>query len=301
MLKKTVLSILIGMFLVLMISVSVTADSESESLDDDVGDVVDIDTGETVSGIKDIDITKLTYARTNKDIDIEVEFADIIEESPEISIIVELQTNDYYYYIFLADSGSGFESFGLYSDLEDESMGDLFQSDYEGFGTNKITFSFELIDKYEEYKTISVTSSKITDTSEYMDQAPEITLDITIDSPTTGKVGENIEFYGNAEGGSGEYFWAWYFTNEVEAESEEQNPTFIYEEPGTYVITLEVFDKANILGSVSSVNTTITISNATVVPDNPSDDEGSSLILFIVIIAVIVIAGIAALVYISRR
>jgi len=52
-------------------------------------------------------------------------------------------------------------------------------------------------------------------------------------------IGEPVQLYGDAYGGSGEYSWFWNFGDDS-ADSTDQNPTHIYTEPGTYTATLTV-------------------------------------------------------------
>ena len=52
-------------------------------------------------------------------------------------------------------------------------------------------------------------------------------------------VGEPVQLYGDALGGLGEYIWFWDFGDQSE-DSNKQNPTHIYTEPGTYMATLTV-------------------------------------------------------------
>ncbi len=55
-----------------------------------------------------------------------------------------------------------------------------------------------------------------------------------------GEVGEEIQFYGYAEGGVWPYTWLWYFGDGET--STEQNPVHAYSEEGKYEVLLEVTD-----------------------------------------------------------
>jgi PKD repeat protein len=58
-----------------------------------------------------------------------------------------------------------------------------------------------------------------------------------------GFVNQQITFSGSVSGGSTPYNWFWSFGDDTW--SNEQNPKYIYSEPGTYIVTLTVIDAAS--------------------------------------------------------
>jgi PKD repeat protein len=177
------------------------------------------------------------------------------------------------------------------------------------FSTDDSTFTvtFDLLSNDETYEDIYGETSYFKmsgDTYEYLDDtAPDlITLEVTADGPSEGKIGKSIHFSGEASGGTLEYAWSWDFGDETTSTA--QNPIHSYAEAGTYEVTLSVTDAEGNEGS-SNPPLTITISDAE--PSNGGDDGGeqessnSGLILFAVIIVAVVAVGIAVVVYIIRR
>jgi PKD repeat protein len=175
---------------------------------------------------------------------------------------------------------------------------------------------FDLLDESETYNTMEAVSYYIkipdlagdedpstlpeTDYQQLIDMVPDVVLDVTIDAPSEGNVDEDIDFSGEADGGLSPYTWSWDFGDA--ATSTVQNPTHRYAENGTYEVTLYVTDSE---GNQGVDYFTVDVSDS-----EPSDggnqdgDTGSSnsgLILFVVVIAVILIAGIGIVIYIIRR
>ncbi|RLF38321.1 MAG: hypothetical protein DRN00_04490 [Thermoplasmata archaeon] len=84
-------------------------------------------------------------------------------------------------------------------------------------------------------------------------------MGVTADAngPYYGKVGEEIQFYGDAYGGTPPYSWHWDFGDG--ASSNERNPKHAYWKEGTYTVTLTVTDGKGI----SSTDTTKAIVDST--------------------------------------
>ncbi len=80
-------------------------------------------------------------------------------------------------------------------------------------------------------------------------------LEVDIEVPSEGIVGEEVLFESTVVGGVEPYTYAWDFGDEI-GTSDEANPTYTYDEAGEYVVELTVTDSAK--GSVT-VNDTILI------------------------------------------
>jgi len=139
-----------------------------------------------------------------------------------------------------------------------------------------------------------------------MDVAPDPEdLVVTASGPSKGKINETISFSGDVNGGSPDYEWEWDFGDGTGV-SYEKNPSYKYNESGTYEVTLYVSDENLNLGSDSFK---ITISdNNNYISKNDDDDirddvtsAASPLFVFIGLIAIIVVIGIAVLVHIIRK
>ena len=79
-------------------------------------------------------------------------------------------------------------------------------------------------------------------------------------------------------------------------DSTDRNPTWTYDSKGEYDVTLTVSDS---LGDQGFDFTSVEITSSINGDDGSSD--GTPLILFVALIVVIVIAGIAVLVFVIRR
>jgi len=91
----------------------------------------------------------------------------------------------------------------------------------------------------------------------------------------SGEVGEEIEFEGDVYGGTAPYSWYWEFGEGNT--SDEQDPVFIYEEVGEYMVNLTVTDD-NGFSDIDEVLCTIIAANdPPLKPDTPSGDvEGKA-------------------------
>lgn len=80
-------------------------------------------------------------------------------------------------------------------------------------------------------------------------------LEVEIDVPSEGIVGEEIQFESTVTGGVEPYTYAWDFGDES-GTSDEEDPTYIYDEVGEYLVELTVTDD---VGTEKTVNDTISI------------------------------------------
>jgi len=286
MMKKTMIIGIMAFIILAATTFSVKAEDQTYILSDDVGDVIDTNSGDVHPEIEDIDIKQVTYTKEDKQVSIEFEFVDDLEESDDLEIAFILITSQDTYIV--AYSLGAVEGINSEYSIIDVSI--------FGFGTNKLVASFELSDDDERYVSLTAYIDQAVGDDLYEDIVSDLeALEVTIGGPTEGKTGENIQFSGSVEGGMEPYYWEWDFNDDGETDSESQNPKFKFTEPGTYNVTVFLFDSLDAWGSNTA---TITIEAGTGDGDSSS---GSSLTMFIVLIAIIVIAGVALLVYFIRK
>ncbi len=303
MIKKIVIIGLILTCLLLTSTFSVHAADEEKSFTDDPNDVLDID-GENITTKPNIDIVKINYVRENKEVTLTLEVEGDIQNRGDIndtdsenyvSYILSLSTTDHEYSIFYVNTNCE-----LFIDLE--APGSI---DFEYSGST-ITFVFDFNSSSSEtYTGIYIeTTDSVSSTEYYTDFFYDIPgeLDVEITAPSTGKVGQNIEFSATVSG-EDSYEYEWDFDGDLETDSTAESPTHTYNEAGTYEVSLSVIDSDDKQGYAS---TTITISedgtsNGGNNNGNNQEDSNSAILLFAAIIAIIVIIGVIIVVLIIRR
>ena len=274
------------------ITTSVNAADEERKLTDKTGDVFDLLGDPTVAlpDITDVDMRYITYTQEDVEVTIEIEFVDIIEESEELYISISLGTSEQEYEIgYLLGDMYGTDVYG--EPLEDDVT-------IEGFDSKNLIFNFNLFDDDEDYESLVVMIARISETEEhyYADTYPGLD-DLPyadIEGPTEAEVGESIQFYGSASGGTPPYAYNWDFDGDGEPDSDEQNPKHTFTEPGEYEVYLEILDSVGGPGANVSY---ILISGTS----KSESNEGPGVMTFIILIAVVVIVGVAAVVYVIRR
>jgi hypothetical protein len=135
-----------------------------------------------------------------------------------------------------------------------------------------------------------------------MDMAPDESLylaEITGDS--SGKVGEKLDFFGNAYFGTEPYSYYWDFDDD--STSTDQNPSHKYSKEGQYSVKLIVTDNN---GNEANETLIVNISGGSSTNGNGNDnknkdDSDSGLFLFVGVIAIIVVLGIVVVVLVLRR
>jgi len=283
MMKKTMIIGIIAFSLLAATTFSVKAEDQTYTLSDDVGDVYD-ELGELHPEIENIDIKQVTFTKEDIQVSVEFEFVGILEESDTLSVVFFLITSKDSYYTGGYSAGEA-----IVYNIE---SGDL-DVTVSGFGTNKVTFTFELTDEDERCTSlIGLTEIEIDEVT-YGDEALAALLEVAIGGPSTGKTGEGIDFTASVEGGIEPYTWGWDFDDGET--STEQNPTHEFTEPGVYNVTVFIDDGLGIIWGSNS--TTITIEAGT----GGDSSSGSGLTIFIALIAIIVVAGVAVLVYFIRK
>ncbi|MCX6667248.1 MAG: PKD domain-containing protein [Euryarchaeota archaeon] len=314
MMKKIfIVGLIVCSFLVVSASTIIATENPIE-ITDVKGDVIDISENVVNSStdivVDNIDIKEMTYSREGKKVTLTLMVWGDIENRGTLNNLESgVDSNDVAYILFLSTSAESYYVYYVNKEcrISYESTGEEENiSDFSVSGST-LNVSFDLLSNDETYDIFEAMAEyyKISD-EDYVylaDAAPDVDvvdLEVIIDAPSEGKVGENIDFSGEADGGTSPYTWAWDFGDENT--SNLPNPTHKYSEAGTYDVTLYVTD-----ADYNEGNSTFTITISDAEPSNGGDNDGeqglsnSGLILFVVIIAIIAIAGIAAVVYIIRR
>jgi hypothetical protein len=314
MMKKIfVIGLIVCSFFIVSIS-PVIAITDTHVITDIEGDVAD-EYGTNASSsptinIKNIDIREMTYSRQDKRITLTLTVYGNIQDTGNIDEVESFTGTNYVVYILLLYTSN--ESYTIYYVNKECRIAyqDIIDniSDFSVAGST-LTVPFDLLSNNEIYDEIGATTEYYKESGDnyedLSDTAPDlITLEVTADGPSEGKIGESIAFYGEAPGGTPEPEYAWLWDFDDGNTSTDQNPIHSYEETGTYEVTLSVTD-ANYNEGSSSLTITISDAEPSNGGNNGGTEEGESsnsgLILFIVVIAVIFIAGIAVIVYIIRR
>ena len=255
--KILIAGIIISAFLIAS-SCPVMAADETKTLYDGTGDVIDA-TGRAVPGITDIDFDKITYDKDDKQITIEIEFVGTIQKT-NLIFQAGLVTDDNDYQIIYFNYGGFEEQYGTI--LTDEGEDEL-DFTLTGYGTSKLTIKFQLIDEDEDYDSIMVNAARVDleTENEYIDSYPNIlTLNVSIDGPSKGKVGESLKLESDVTGGSEPYDWEWYIDDNIDfPDSTEQNPKFTFDEEGEHEILVQVTDNFENIGfNVTTITITAT-------------------------------------------
>jgi PKD repeat protein len=179
--------------------------------------------------------------------------------------------------------------------------------DVDGFNTNKLILTFDLINATEIYDEIIVSLSKADSEGTYLysDLYPNEEIDILdVDAgrDRTVKVNQSVQFTGTASGGTAPYEWEWYFDEDEFVDSTDQNPTFTFTEPGTYNVELNVYDSE---AGVGIAYVTVTVAGSNGGNGNggitPSDSPISGLTIFIILIVIIIVVAVAVVVYVIKK
>ncbi|KYK32235.1 MAG: hypothetical protein AYK22_01760 [Thermoplasmatales archaeon SG8-52-3] len=293
--KILIAGLIICAYLIAATSTVMAAD-ETKVFYDGSGDVID-ETGGTNPDITDIDFDEITYQKEDDQVTLELEFVGNIKKSSGLLLTLELETSENLYTYAYFNVGGLEEEYGIVTTEEGDEDLDI---TITGFDTKKLTFKFNLISDDEDYVSMAIYTAKVNEQMEdpYYDIYPNIlTIQVTIDGPSEGKVDEAIQFFGEANGGKEPYEWEWHFDEDLEIDSSEQNPEFTFDAPGEYEVQLFVTDNE---GNIGFNTSTIKINGGSTNGDGNSGEE-SPLLLFVGLIVIIVIVGIAVVVYVVRR
>ncbi len=326
MLKQKAIILSLMLTAVLVLAGSVSAEDEQTIIDaeDDVivfDENSDMDFNEidiilggdnlpTTDDHPDIDITQVSYSKelggTTATVQMNINSDGSISDSLTTMYQISITTSDDIYDISYWDGNCTLNG----EDITHTNTG------------SSLTANFDLGSSDENYvytmamaSTYSLTSSSI-----YIDIATDTeVVDVSISGPSSGETDENLTFTGSVQQGSAsDYNWEWSFGDEDGGTRSGQNPTYSYDSAGDYEIELLVYDDNNTKLGVAYYDVSITESDSNGGSDNgengddtppgngdpnDKDDEADSegLLMFIGLVAVIIIAGVAVLVYIMKK
>jgi len=291
------------MFFILMITslflLSATVvQAVDETITDPEDDVFvigeDFNFTETTDQKPNIDLTQATYTNNAGTATITVTVKGVIENTGSeealqaVAYTVVIETSgDLYQIIYINENCS-------------MTRGDTFEQEYIAYeiqNQDTLVMTYDLTDAGETFAnfTIETTEFSLDQGELYLDIYPneEVEFSVYADGPSEAETGEEIEFGGNAFFGETPYSWQWSFGNGDT--STEQDPTYTYNQAGTYTVTVQVTDGAD---NTASDSYEITISGGS---NGNGDDGGNNLLLFIIAIIAVVVIGVIVLVVIIRR
>lgn len=291
MMKRVIILGMIACILLIASTFSVNAEDQI-SYTDVENDVSTID-GDPID-LPNLDIISVSSTKTGAEVELSLTVVEDgeIENSDIVAYTIYLTTDlDEYMVIYAGGDLEITDSVGGTIDANDYSITD-----------NEFIVSFDLTDSDEDLMELLAVTLHATEF--YIDQCPDdifFNLDVNTGGPYTGKVGESIQFTGSVEDGDSEYGWLWDFGDGYD--SEEQNPTHIYEEAGTYDVSVYVIDEVNADEGIGTTTVTITAdgSSGNGVSNSDDSNSGSGLLIFAALIVIIVIAGVAVLIFVLRR
>jgi hypothetical protein len=330
MLKKTLIIGIILASLLIISTFSVSAVDDTKEIDDIEDDVQKTDdlgeTGTIVDYKPNVDITKLKYEQKDQTVTITLTVKGKIEdrgdywdlEDPDVDYDEEgnIDWSDFSidFVVYQIDMETSANIYSIVYGNKECNIStldnDFIEQNSWSVTNSDLILSFNLPNEDE---TLTFIQSYATDwkfnilvNNVYVDYAPDfVELDTTINAPSEGKVNTSISFSGKVDGGSSEYNWYWDFGDGNS--STEQNPTHSFDKIGTYEVTLDVEDEYFNYG-YTSFSITITDSNnkngidgTAKVGDALEESSSSALLMFIALIAIIAVAGIAVLVHIIRK
>jgi hypothetical protein len=306
--------------LVFIATYTVTADDEQEIFEDPRGDVIvldfmDEDYNYSKTDIKpNIDIKKLTYNHLDGSTDASV-ILEVYGEIEDKGSLDETSIDALNSVIYTVTIETSDEIYSLsYANKQCQlSYLTAIGENITGWTVNGglLTIPFNLKNSNEMFvnmnsDTLDVNISSISEGGMYVDMVPdEITADAN--GPSEGKVGDNIEFSGEAYDVFGTTISVSYNWDFGDGEtSSQQNPNHIFDQSGVYIVNMTVNDDA---GNTAYSTTEITImekenggnsGNGNGGGSN-NDDSDSGMTLFFVVIVIIIIIGVIALILIIRR
>ena len=286
----------------------VSAADEEKTVTDLENDVITINSeGEEVmvSDHPNIDITQLTYSKTDDIVTMTLTVKNKIENrgnlTSEIGIMnsvvytLMLITNKVEYEIIYINNVANISyDFTSSEDIPEENF---------SVEDDTLTITFALLNEDEVYDSMTAQTVEISlenlnpENFEgfYQDTASDLPVQVLIFTEIDEEyTGETVEFTSYTDYGSPPYEWLWDFGDGET--SNEQNPTHEYTEKGEYTVTITVTDSQ---GETSSDSLDLNIKAKP--SDNGDTSSESPITVFIIIIAIIAIIGVVAVVIIVRR
>lgn len=292
--------ILSGM--VLISSLQVSAADEEQTFEDPEDDVIDyiasIEEEVYTSEKPNLDITKIEYSKTGKEITMTLEVKGKIEDKGDLD---ELESIDLVSYLLvLYTTGGEYENTYEIIYVNGECLLNEESKDisWKKIGNSILSYTFDLENIEENFFALEVATFEYGGMSIYADEFfQESGTPIAVTGgPYEGDIGENISFLGYAFGGTEPYSYSWSFGDGTT--SAQQDPVHSYDTKGKYTVTLTITDDD---GVVDSETTVATIGGDSNTNNNNNDNGGSSLYIFIALIAIVVIIGVVVVVIVIRR
>ncbi len=294
---KNVSILVLIIFSILIISNLSAIAADDIIREDEVNDVLDEEFKEVSR--PNVDIYKISCSKDGDEVEVILQLTSNGKiQNSEFSVYTIVLTTDINEYTIAYTNNECL--------IEDQDFNEIEVISYSGAGSNTLRVMFELSKSSEECEELSAYTMEFSMTAYYMDIYPNEDiefLEVDAGGPYSGYVNEPVEFSGYAEDETSTYEWFWEFGDGES--SEEKNPSHIYEESGTYEVSLIVSDTET--GAAGFDNTTVTISANGGSNGNHSNgnndekDAGSGLTIFIALIVIILIIGIVVLVYVIRR
>jgi len=334
------IGLIMSIFLCFTMSSFAVAD-ETKTITDEEGDVYDyveyqeaIESGDysnlkTYDNQPNIDIKKITYSKgdISKEVTVTLEVYGEIEDSgygedsmsgiddltndgdfdfsafleAMISYQISIETSEQIYTITYINTACSLIRGDVYGESE--------EADYEKDGST-LTVTFDLDSAAETLETIIVTSSymkfdwdalmsgEMEDTSGmelYMDMAPNV-ISVSINAPSKSKTEQSVSFSAELEDGTAPFEYEWDFDDG--ATSTEASPTHKYSVNGTYYPSVIVTDAE---GNIGTGFITIEITKDNDDPTPPTTPVNNGLLVFIALIAIVIVVGVAVVIYVMRR
>ncbi len=242
--------------LLIVSSINVAAAEETKTITDSEDDVVDVYSGK-IYDYPNIDITELKYERegTNATITMTVngeienlgDFEDPTGLEDSVTYTLTLTTSFDTYFIYYVNNSCALQT----------SYDDLNITDFSIVGStlNALEINFNINNTDETYESLAgefMYMSIDLAAEEYVmaiDTVPDYPLAIDAIVINSAEVGLAVEFEGIPIFGQPPYEFHWDFGDE--STSTEQNPTHIYDDPGTYEHTFTVTDSSGASESIT--------------------------------------------------
>ena len=303
MMKRILILGLILSGMILISSFQVSAADEEQTFEDPEDDVIDyvasIEEEVYTSEKPNLDITKIEYSKTGKEITMTLEVKGKIEDKGDLDEIESLDLVSYL--LVLYTTGGDYENTYEIIYVNEECLLNEETKDisWKKVGNSILEYTFDLENIEENFFALEAATFEYSGMSIYADEFFEEsgTPIAVTGGPYEGDVGENISFLGYAFGGTEPYTYSWNFGDGTT--SSQQDPVHTYDSKGKYTVTLTVTDDD---GLVDSETTVATIGGGSNQNNNDNKDDGdSSLYIFIALIAIVVVVGVVVVVIVIRR
>ena len=330
--KKTLIIGLIFTSLIIFTTLSVNAIEETKTINDPVGDVIDFSGDvEKPGDYHNIDIKKIVYESEGKTVTLTCEVdgkienkGDLDPEYDEEPDLTDLFTEMTSYMFILETSDEGYSVMYINKECSVTKDSDFSEAEniYSSSDGSILTISFDLNSDDETYQSLTAETSymklSFVNAIFYIDEVEDYNdieyLEVSANGPSEGKINEAISFSGDTTGGIPPYQWNWDFGDGTT--STLQNPTHQYSQNDTYIVTLTVYDGNDDYDSYSffidikdesnnNNNNNNDTNNSGDIKDKVDNDFFSTsvrhLLVFIALMSIVILIGVAIVVIIIRR